>query len=244
MKSRSRVILLGVTAFVGAFMAREPSEAGQFNRVKKEIQQRCAEDGVGWWREPIQALQRVVLLGGIDDPATTRGELRPSLANSDLGGGLEVWLEGTPLQAIDLYIVPRIGAGNDRLVGPKIGEPEGVYRFEKLKAGDPRCEVYDKASRVRRESRPSYGPILADTTACVSFRYIGAFNRRAYDHIEYSYLDQAALRRGYRRYVNVVVRTADDQIVAQGVHYAIPGHPPTCQQDRYSIPEILAASKF
>jgi hypothetical protein len=244
MNSRSRLVLFGVTAFIGALMISATSEAGQFGRVKKEIQQRCAEDGAGWWREPMQALQRVVLLGNIDDPATTGGELRPNMGNSDLGGGLELWLEKTPLQAVDLYIVPAIGAGNDRLVGPKIGKPEGVYRFEKLQAGDPRCEVYDKASRARRESRPSYGPILADTTACVGFRYIGAFDRRAYDHVEFSYLDKAALGRGYRRSVNVVMRTTDDQIVAQGVHYAIPGHPPTCQQDQYSIPDILAAGKF
>lgn len=244
MNSRSGLMLLGVTAFIGALMTNETSEAGQLDRVKTEIQRRCAEDGNGWWREPMQALRRVVLLGDVNDPATTGSEFRPDLAYSYLGGGLERWLEKTPLQAVDLYIVPSIGPGNDWLLGPEIGEPEGVYRFEKLKAGDPRCEVYDRVSRARRESRPHVGPILADAAVCVGFRYLGALNLKAYDHIEYSYLDQAALGQGYRRYVSAVVRTTDRQIVAQGVHYALPGHPPICKQENYFITDLLAEGGF
>jgi hypothetical protein len=163
----------------------------------------------------------------VKDPTTTNGNLVPdSSAYTNFGGGIEGWMTRTGLRRVDVNMMAALAPLDHFRLGPRQGEPSGVYAFERLQAGDPRCADYERTTATRAARLPAYGPLIPGPD-CVGFRFLGPPEPGAYEYVIYNYGDDRALRAGYVRFVQEM-RHRSGRLVAQSVTYRIHKPPVVC----------------
>lgn len=182
-----------------------------YGAALQEARARCAVDSGPRWSGVPPKSGSLVLLGTVEDPATTGGQLVPK--HSYLAfGGLEPWLTRTPLTRVDVFIKTPVQGPGTLEFGPRRGEPSGVYAYEEVDPRSPRCpaEGLSAAADVARSRQGE----------CVSRRFVGPLDIRAYDYVQYVFWDEAAERRGVSRMVEEL-RTRDGTIVARAANYSV-----------------------
>lgn len=188
---------------------------------------RCQDDAAARWLEPVDRIDRLLLLGKIEDPATTGGSLISRSPHMSLNGGLESWLTKTGLSRVDMYIpAPALDPHLNNNFGPKLGQPGGAYAYERLPENDPRCRSYVRPPDYSDKPVELKVSRLFDGT-CVSLHLVGPLDLDNYKFIEVGYFDVQAEAQGYSRYVQEL-RRHTGQVVARSVIYTLPGNRPTC----------------
>ena len=179
----------------------------------------CEADVGPRWLEHVDHIDSLLLLGRIHDPQSGR-PIRPANGLRHLGGGLELWMSRTGLKRVDLYIEPGFLPENHIYFGPKVGQPTGIYAFERVSAGDPGCTEYNRTTAARSAVTPAIPPVI-EGPYCVTYRYVGPLNLDHYQYIVLNYIDERALQHGYQRFVQEL-RRGETTPVARAVAYQFP----------------------
>lgn len=191
----------------------------------------CAADGRAVWLDPPQPIERILILGGVEDPQSTQGRIVPTTGLPGLGD--LTWATFTTSHTADVFVTPNLSEAGTVFFGPTAGAPTGVYRITASHVGDPACAEYEESRRrytaLLRGVRGPYAPhVLTRGEVCYSYRYVGPLDLGTHTVIAARWFDRAATQRGYQRLVEEV--RADGRVLARAVVYAIPGvsPPPGC----------------
>ena len=175
-----------------------------------------ASEASHWIGQP-QKIEDIIILGHIEDPATTGGELK--IQSGDWGPNEVLFRTDYP-RRVSVYISRPSGRLDSWL--PKSGDPAGEYVFELRDVGDPRCDGYERSFKAwTDEWRPSHAshglprPERVVPGKCLAWRYEGALNlKKPGRFVFYHYYDESYSNRNLG--LNIAeIRNADGIVVAR-----------------------------
>ena len=171
------------------------------------------------WLKPIGPMNDVLLLGPVEDPATTNGRIIPSRYWPGYEGvGEARWFNWVGLNRLYVFERPTTPKNQTWNFGPKEGDPEGVYIYEKHPASYPQCEQYRAAMKASLSTSSTYSPFspIVPKESCLTYGYLGELSLGIANFIEISYFDQPA-REGNEILLVSELRRGEHDVVARSV---------------------------
>jgi len=229
-RAAPRVVRLALLA-AALLSGCESIGAGDWSRGR--LAQQCKADGHAVWLQPRPAFDRLLVLGGVRDPATTGGALIPDEPYG-YEGVERTWFDRKGLTRVFVYMRPAAeppAADNTFLFGPYAGAPEGVYQWDLLPADRPACAPYRAWLKAREAHFAAKGfpaPSAGPPDTCVAYAYRGALNLADYGHV-YVWWWDASLDAAHAHAHRMVeeLRRAPAQsggaTIARAVHYGAEG---------------------
>ncbi len=166
------------------------------------------------WIGPARQIDSMLDLGFIDDPKTTGGKIIPR-GNSWLPD--PVWFKSAGLDHVDLFIKPTTPQDSDWAFGPKLGDPAGVYAFEKHPPNDAACNQYKLSMNRAILVLPNSWRELGAKDLCLTYKFLGPLYIPSGQYIHITWYDRSYDSRGYSVRVEEI-RKGSEEVVARAIH--------------------------
>jgi hypothetical protein len=173
-------------------------QAGPFGSVSHaDVERKYGPTGAHLTGSEVE-LDDILILGSVTDPETTGGRLVTWDLPASSSEAFE-WLLIAKVRAAHVYIA---SPGNLDLtqLGPRKGEPAGVYRVERIEPVPPTCRRwYDPSFQAEIFDENRQHAILNGPpgTGCFTYQYEGPLESFKYNTVAYYYRDQEFGKKNY-----------------------------------------------